>query len=108
MVKNYSSVFAGAVLIMLVGCQVISGERSMQKYSTDGSITASVKTALAESNKISARYVHVETDNGTVLLSGFVTTFKEKSEAAYIAAHVNGVKVVHNKLVIKPLENKIY
>ncbi|MFC3909921.1 BON domain-containing protein [Legionella dresdenensis] len=102
MINNFNSIFAGTVLIMLVGCQVISGDRTIGEYSSDSAITSSVKTALVDSRKVAISRIHVATNRGVVLLSGFVKSPAEKYQAGRIAAQVNGVKTVQNKLVVHP------
>jgi len=99
--KYYMHTLIGGVLIALVGCQVASGDRSLSQYSADASITTSVKTALFNNSQIPLSRIHVETDKGTVLLSGFVRTFQQKSEAGILASQVRGVSAVQNNLIVR-------
>jgi len=46
--------------------------------------------------------IHVETLNGTVLLSGFAKNVTEKATAERIAREVNGVKAVRNEIAVRP------
>jgi osmotically-inducible protein OsmY len=51
---------------------------------------------------VSGTSISVETLNGTVMLSGFAKTVKEKDTAERIAKNVNGVKAVSNKIDVRP------
>lgn len=90
----------GCGALTLTGCQVMRGNRSVSQYSSDSRITASVKYRILNHNDISAADVHVETDKGIVLLSGFVKSKKQEAIAIKIAKSVKGVKEVQSKLVI--------
>lgn len=101
MKKNIVSILVGCSLVMLSGCQVMSGERSINQYSSDAGITASVKTAIVNNSGLPASRIHVETDKGTVLLSGFVKTYQQKNKAGQLASQIEGVKIVQNNLIVR-------
>lgn len=67
----------------------------------DATLTAKVKTALADSPAAKARQVNVETQGGVVQLSGFVDSAAAKAEAARIAGNVQGVQTVENRIDVK-------
>lgn len=67
----------------------------------DAWITAKVKAALLQDGSVPALEVQVQTQDGTVRLSGFVKTAQQAARAMQIAAHVDGVKKVINSLVVK-------
>ena len=46
--------------------------------------------------------MHVETLNGTVMLSGFAKNDTEKDTAGKIARDVSGVKAVKNEILVRP------
>ena len=46
--------------------------------------------------------IRVETQNGTVMLSGFAKNSTEKSTAESIARGVSGVKSVRNEIAVRP------
>jgi hyperosmotically inducible protein len=71
------------------------------QYVDDGVITAKVKAALLKDWTGSATAVSVETNSGTVLLSGFVDSAEQARRAAEIASGVEGVVSVKNGLVVK-------
>jgi hyperosmotically inducible periplasmic protein len=67
----------------------------------DSVITGKVKVALAADPVAKAYQINVETKDGVVLLSGFVDTRDEKSQATTVTQGVNGVRRVDNQLDVK-------
>jgi hypothetical protein len=101
--------FRGIFLIFLLtlfttfaaACAATPTHESTGGYIDDSTITAKVKTNLAQDAKVSATDVHVKTYKGVVDLSGFVNSQSEISEAGLVAGQVSGVKSVHNNLIVK-------
>lgn len=83
----------------LIGCSVMSGERSADTYASDTATTARVKANLARNDMVPASQVTVNTDKGIVQLSGFVRTKAQADEAERAALNTQGVKSVKNDLV---------
>ena len=74
---------------------------------TDSWITSKTKIALFADDRVKGRQVHVETQNGTVMLRGKVDSNDAKAAAAEVAKGVEGVKSVKNELqVVAPTERK--
>jgi osmotically-inducible protein OsmY len=71
------------------------------QYVSDSAVTAKVKTALLAEKGLKSTDISVETQNGTVQLSGFVTSSAQIDQAVDVAEHVNGVKDVKNDLRLK-------
>jgi len=67
----------------------------------DTMITTKVKAEMAADPVVKAMDVHVETQNGIVMLSGFVPTKAEADKAVQIARNVKDVKDVKSSLQIK-------
>jgi hyperosmotically inducible protein len=88
------------VLLTATGCAVQRGQQTTGAYIDDSAITAKVKAEFAESKAVDATSITVETLNGTVMLSGFAKSEKERSTAESIASGVEGVKAVKNQLVV--------
>ncbi len=86
----------------LTGCAVVRGQQSMGTYIDDRTITAAVKARLLEDKSTSGMTVDVDTQEGTVILSGFAKTAQEKSQAEALARATKGVKNVRNLLVVRP------
>jgi hypothetical protein len=66
----------------------------------DRELAAKVKRALEDEAKIQAAGIDVTAKEGVVTLWGTTTTDTERSRAARVAAKVEGVKSVDNKLAV--------
>jgi osmotically-inducible protein OsmY len=97
----FAALFAAVVLIGAPGCAVTRGQETVGAYVDDATITTQVKSRFVESKDVDASSIHVETLNGTVMLSGFAKNALEKETAANIARKVNGVHSVRNEIAIR-------
>lgn len=68
-------------------------------YVRDSELTAKVKTALLRETK--SADVHVETDQGRVLLSGWVASQTQREKAIQIASSVQGVRQVRDGMTVR-------
>jgi hyperosmotically inducible periplasmic protein len=93
---------AAAALLTLPGCAVTRGQETVGAYIDDAAITTAVKGRFIDNKDVDAASIKVETLNGTVMLSGFAKSEKERSTAESIARNVNGVKSVKNELAVRP------
>lgn len=91
--------------LLTTGCAVTDKQSSVGQYVDDSTITARVKTRLAQDKQVSASRIEVETLNGTVQLSGFATSDTEKLRAAQLAREVPNVNNVRNDIIIRPPTN---
>lgn len=66
----------------------------------DSALAARIKAALHAERGIPSRTISVETYEGRVQLSGFVAIAESASRAGRVAASVNGVRTVHNNIVV--------
>lgn len=71
------------------------------QYLSDSAITAKVKSALLAEKGLKSTDISVETQNGTVQLSGFVASSAQIDQAVDVAKHVKGVKDVKDDLRLK-------
>lgn len=81
----------------------MSAERTADKVGTaldDSAITASVKAKLAADSQLSALDIQVSTDHGHVVLTGKTSTDAARAHATAVAASVDGVLAVENKLAL--------
>lgn len=103
---KYASAIAFALLtgatIVSTGCSVARDQQTVGSYVDDAAITTAVKAKMAEDKGVSAAAISVETLNGTVMLSGFAKSNKERSTAEAIAHKVNGVRWVKNEIAVRP------
>jgi hyperosmotically inducible protein len=93
---------AAAALLTMGGCAVSRGQQTVGAYVDDAAITTSVKAKFVENKEVDATAISVETLNGTVMLSGFAKSLREKTAAEGIARGVNGVKSVKNEVAVRP------
>lgn len=70
-------------------------------YMHDAKITAMVKTALLTDEKVHGLKISVETRDGVVLLSGFISRPEEAQRALKLATGVEGVREVRSQLVVQ-------
>ncbi|MGH8669961.1 MAG: BON domain-containing protein [Burkholderiales bacterium] len=71
------------------------------KYVGDSVLTAKVKAALLRERGLKSRDLHVETNQGRVLLSGFVDTEEQKKRAVAIASSIGGVRQVRDGINLR-------
>jgi len=72
----------------------------IQRAVEDTAVTGSVKTAFAVHRDLSKRPIDIETDAGVVMLSGEVASQEERESAEELAANVEGVGSVENRLAV--------
>ncbi len=76
--------------------------RSTGEYIDDHGIASRVKSALKDDAVYKYEDVNVTSFRGTVQLSGFVPTDEQKTRAADLASHVQGVLQVQNNITLTP------
>jgi osmotically-inducible protein OsmY len=98
-----SVLFLALPLGIVAGCaSTDTRERQpVGEYIDDSVITAKVKTAIAADPDVSVMEVSVETYDGVVQLSGFVSNQAQANRAVEIARGVSGVKGVRNDMRIR-------
>lgn len=82
-------------------CEAKSKTELAKDTLADTAITTKVKTELLAEPALKSLDVHVETVNGTVMLSGFVPSQSEVDKAVDVARNVKGVNKVQSSLRIK-------
>jgi len=103
--KKRNALIGCLVLLMLVAtlavCARARAEESTGEYVDDSVITAKVKALLAEDDFLKSFQISVETDKGTVELSGSVNSQDAVRKAGEITRSVKGVTSVKNNLIVK-------
>ena len=89
-------------LATVSGCAVTRGQETVGAYIDDATITTQIKGRFVENKDVDAISIHVETLNGTVMLTGFAKNMSERSSAERIARGVNGVRSVRNEIAVRP------
>jgi osmotically-inducible protein OsmY len=90
------ALFAAALLVGLAGCASTGAD----KFFDDAMVTARVKKAIYDDPALKVTDISVSTENSVVTLSGTVKTRAERTKAADVARHVEGVKQVRNGLKV--------
>ena len=107
MMKLSIATAAFAAATMLAGTAVyaqdVDADRSQPKaFVKDSVITSKVKSKLAADHLGSLAHIRVDTDaNGVVYLSGTAHSRDEIERAVDIARNTDGVRGVHNGIVVK-------
>ena len=99
--KHIFALFMALFLGSLVGCASAQQHESASEYIDDAVITTKVKAALFNDPDLSSAEINVETYNGEVQLSGFVSAPSQISQAVQVAKNVEGVRKVKNSLLVK-------
>lgn len=99
--KTLLAFFVALFMVTLAGCASTQRHSSAAEYIDDAVITTKVKAALFGDSDLSAAEINVETYNGEVQLSGFVSTQAQITEAVRTAKAVDGVRSVKNSLQLK-------
>ena len=91
---------AALPLSMMTGCAVTSGRESAGEYVDDKTMATKIKTALMRDSTVKAHQVNVTAFRGSVQLAGFVDSQEQKDRATEIVKNMEGVKELHNDLVV--------
>ena len=94
-----TTLLATLALCGIAGCATDSPTAAVLQ--TDAAITAGVKAALLGDASLKANEIDVDTDQGVVRLSGFVSSADDVAAAAAAARTVRGVRSVRNELRLK-------
>lgn len=92
-----------AVLMLATasGCASGGPGQAAERQVDDASVSASVKAAIAGEPLLKGSEIQVDTNQGVVQLSGFVSSAEDVATAAAVARTVRGVKSVRNDLRLK-------
>jgi osmotically-inducible protein OsmY len=96
--RSFALVFCAAML-GLAGCASTPGQNN---YFDDAMVTARVKKAIYNEPVLKVTDISVKTENAVVSLSGAVKSRNDRTKAAEVARHVEGVKLVKNELKVDP------
>lgn len=84
-----------------IQAEAIYDRHRVAAYAGDAAITAKVKTALIREKDLSAMDINVETSEGRVMLAGWVKDDAQRKKAVEIAKHVEGVKEVKDRMMVR-------
>jgi len=101
MKKYYRSGLIAVILAFLLGCQSTTTSNFFNPVLARQNLSESVNSAFMSSPELANVPIHIETQKGTVFLSGYVKTIRQSDTAAEIASRVPGVRTVHNGLIVR-------
>jgi hypothetical protein len=99
--KMFSAFFLTVLLISFLGCASTPKQEGTGEYLDDTVITTKVKTAIFQESLLKSAEINVETFQGVVQLSGFVSSRADINKAVEVAREVAGVKSVRNDMRVK-------
>lgn len=99
--KYLTALFLAFALVSVVGCAAPAKQQSVGAYIDDATVTARVKAMIFDDPGLRASEINVETFDGVVQLSGFVSSQAEINRAVQLVRGVNGVKSVKNDMRLK-------
>jgi len=99
--RTASAIFLAVTLATMMGCAATPTRESTGEYLDDAAITTKVKAAMLDQPSLKAFDIHVATFNGTVYLSGVVSSRYSMDEAVNVARGVAGVKAVKNDMQVE-------
>lgn len=83
------------------GSKIDSSMKKVDGFMDDSGVTAKAKAALVDDEAIKSTDISVETHQGVVTLSGFVTSQDQAEKAVALVQKVEGVKSVSDKLHVR-------
>lgn len=96
-----AAVMAVLIVVGFSGCVALTGSTLGQNID-DTTITTEIKAKLAAEKAATLTRVHVETQQGTVYLTGIVPTEALKARAGEVAGGIHGVSQVVNNIRVQP------
>ncbi|KGP62539.1 hypothetical protein EP47_11095 [Legionella norrlandica] len=105
MLKYLLSALISVFLVLVSGCQTHTTAGSglfSPTYPSGMTLAQSVQEALIQSNDPVIAQVRVETNQNTVILSGYVKKIRQSDIAEQIARNVQGVQMVQNNIIVRP------
>jgi osmotically-inducible protein OsmY len=95
---------AALMLATATGCASNAGgvvKPAAERHVADDTVSAGVRSAIAGVTVLKGSEIQVDTVNGVVQLSGYVSSADDVATAAAVARTVEGVKSVRNDLRLK-------
>ncbi|SFM99584.1 BON domain-containing protein [Nitrosomonas communis] len=100
-IRFLTYIIIALMAFFLGGASVSAKEETIGEYLDDSVITTRVKAAILNEPTLQSTAIKVETFEGIVQLSGFVSSKADINKAVEIARSVLGVKSVKNDLQVK-------
>ena len=85
----------------MLGCGSMASKHGAKEASADDVITGKVIKAINNEATLKSAQIKVETSQGVVLLSGFVSSAAAENTATELARNIKGVTLVRDGLQVK-------
>lgn len=92
---------ASLMLATATGCAGNAARPTAERPVADDAVSSGVRNAIAGEAVLKGSEIQVDTVNGVVQLSGYVSSADDVATAAAVARTVTGVKSVRNDLRLK-------
>ena len=99
--RALTAFFVAIALVSLAGCAAPEKRQTVGEYVDDATITTRVKAAILNDSDLRVTEISVETFDGVVQLSGFVSSQAEINRAVEVTRTVKGVQSVRNDMQVK-------
>jgi len=99
--NRFANGFYAILMTALLGSASAEDQQGPGTSADDANITAEVKTQIFREPSLKSGEINIETVQGVVRLSGFVTSEDKVVTAGQMAASVQGVVSVENNLQVK-------
>lgn len=99
--RTLSAFLLALMLAAVVGCAAPSKQQTTGEYIDDSVVTTRVKAAIWDDPTLRANEISVETFDGVVQLSGFVSSQNDINKAVILTRGIKGVKSVKNDMRLK-------
>lgn len=100
--RNYvTAILLALTLVAVVGCAAPAKQQTAGEYIDDAVITTRVKAAIFDDAELRVNEIKVETFDGVVQLSGFVSSQANINRAVQMTRAISGVKSVRNDMIVK-------
>lgn len=99
--KMLSRLALAVMVVAAVGCAAPSKQQTTGEYIDDSVITTRVKAAIWDDQTLRMNEISVETFDGVVQLSGFVSSQSNIARSLSVARSIEGVKSVKNDMRLK-------
>ncbi|MFN3880929.1 MAG: BON domain-containing protein [Nitrincola lacisaponensis] len=100
-IRYAAAIFLAVSMISMVGCAAPDKQQTVGAYIDDATITTRVKAAIFDDPGLRFHEINVETFDGVVQLSGFVSSQAEINHAVQMTRRIEGVKSVRNDMRLK-------
>lgn len=99
--KYAVAIFFAFSMLVMAGCAAPEKQQTVGAYIDDATITTRVKATILDDPDLRVSEINVETFDGIVQLSGFVSSETEINRAVRVTQNVEGVKSVKNDMQVK-------